>query len=172
MGDITNIIDDSYPCSRCSVNTRAYCCGCQKLSDWMDKIKNIKEHEVELAKEGAPERDVELAIYELKRKFVQGSCYGKHEHELLDNMTRILHQYFRDTEKNGWWDIVNGHVYPDPFTPVLVTVRDDTGDNIPYTYTDVASYTGVPDGFWIAKDEPIRGTVIAWMLFPKPAEVR
>jgi hypothetical protein len=137
----------------------------------MSKVGNIKEHEVELAEEGAPERDVELAIYELKRKFVQGSCYGEQEHELLDNMTKILQQYFLDSQRHGWWDIVNGHVYPDAFTPVLVTIRDDNADT-PYTYTDVASYTGIPDGFWISNNEPVSGTVVAWMLFPKPAEVK
>lgn len=110
--------------------------------------------------------DIDMAMDNLDM-----SKYGSRELDLLASVNELIRKYFDDTHSDGWWTVVNGKSYPDPFTPVLVTIRDDTGDS-PYTYTDVASYTGGTDGFWISNNEPVCGTVIAWMKFPRPAEVR
>lgn len=49
--------------------------------------------------------------------------------------------------------------------PVLVTVRDDSGDGRPNYYVDVGLY--LKDAkCWIVNNE--RVGVVAWMLFPDP----
>lgn len=158
----TNQLKDEYPCSNCGFSVRQNCSGCGKLSEWMEtciELSQDKQHKLK----GDNDMKIDSPAH--------AEGYSSKELDLIDSVNELIHKYFADAHNDGWWTAVNGKSYPAPFTPVLVTIRDDTGDG-PYTYTDVASYTGDPNGFWISKDEPVRGTVVAWMKFPRPAEVR
>lgn len=167
--DITNQLKDEYPCSKCGFSVRQSCCGCPEYSEWMKRFLDMKEIKNKIGV------DVRKGIY-MERSGAHAEGYGSKELDLIDSVNELIRKYFDDAHSDrlidiGWVDIVNGNLYPYPFTPVLVTVREDNADT-PLIYTDVASYTGGSDGFWISNNEPVCGTVIAWMKFPRPAEVR
>ena len=179
---------DICPCAKCSPETRQSCCGCPEYGEWVRRNYTMKEDTAKIAihvedsdvKRNSSDweqysnfqskymynEDMDMAMDNLDL-----GKYGSGELDLLASVNELIRKYFDDTHNDGWWTVVNGKSYPDPFTPVLVTIRDDTGDS-PYIYTDVASYTGGTDGFWISNNEPVCGDVVAWMKFPRPAEVR
>jgi len=160
--DTTNQLKDEYPCSNCSFSVRQNCLGCGKLSAWMEKC-------IELSQDRLTELEGGNDMKSDSPAHAEG--YGSKELDLIDSVNKLIRKYFADTHNDEWWIAVDGKSYPDRFTPVLVTIRDDTRDS-PYTYTDVASYTGGTDGFWISNNELVCGNVVAWMKFPRPAEVR
>ena len=70
-------------------------------------------------------------------------------------------------ELRGGWTLAYYSV-PAKEEPVLVTVRDDSGDGSPNYYVSVGLY--LKDAkCWIVDNE--RCDVIAWMLFPNPCTI-
>ena len=64
------------------------------------------------------------------------------------------------------WKIPREELPPDN-DYVIVTIRDDSGDN-PYTYVTIAQYYRIDRDLWIADNDYVCGDIIAWMPLPKP----